>query len=62
MFNPSEQKARVSNVNFIFRNGTSKQAATTKLVVRTVVVAQLAERSLPIPEVRSSNPVIGKIL
>ena len=27
-----------------------------------VVVAQLAERSLPIPEVRCSNPVIGKVL
>ena len=27
-----------------------------------VVVAQLVERSLPIPEVRGSNPVIGKIL
>ena len=27
-----------------------------------VVVAQLAERLLPIPEVRGSNPVIGKIL
>ena len=27
-----------------------------------VVVAQLVERSLPIPEVRSSNPVIGKNL
>ena len=26
-----------------------------------VVVAQLVERSLPIPEVHSSNPVIGKI-
>ena len=26
-----------------------------------VVVAQLVERSLPIPEVRGSNPVIGKI-
>ena len=25
-----------------------------------VVVAQLVERSLPIPEVRGSNPVIGK--
>ena len=24
-------------------------------------VAQLVERSLPIPEVRGSNPVIGKI-
>ena len=27
-----------------------------------VVVAQLVEQSLPIPEVRGSNPVIGKIL
>ena len=27
-----------------------------------VVVAQLIERSLPIPEVRGSNAVIGKIL
>ena len=25
-----------------------------------VVVAQLVERSLPIPEVRGSNPIIGK--
>ena len=28
---------------------------------RAVVVAQLAERLLPIPEVRGSNPVIGEI-
>ena len=27
-----------------------------------VVVAQLVERSLPIPEIRGSNPVIGKNL
>ena len=27
-----------------------------------VIVAQLVERSLPIPEVRGSNPVIGKNL
>ena len=27
-----------------------------------VVVAQLVERSLPIPEVRGSNPAIGKNL
>ena len=27
-----------------------------------VVVAQLAERSLPTPDDRRSNPVIGKIL
>ena len=30
--------------------------------IRAVVVAQLVERSLPIPEVRSSIPVIGKQL
>ena len=30
--------------------------------LRAVVVAQLVERSLPIPEVRGSNPVIGKNL
>ena len=30
--------------------------------VREVVVAQLVERLLPIPEVRGSNPVIGKNL
>ena len=30
--------------------------------LKTVVVAQLVERSLPIPEGRGSNPVIGKIL
>ena len=29
---------------------------------RAVVVAQLVERLLQIPEVRNSNPVIGKIL
>ena len=29
---------------------------------RAMVVAQLVERLLPIPEVRSSNPVIGKNL
>ena len=30
--------------------------------LREVVVAQLVERSLPIPEVCGSNPVIGKNL
>ena len=30
--------------------------------VGVVVVAQLAERSLLIPEIRCSSPVIGKIL
>ena len=32
------------------------------LIFRAVVVAQLVERLLPIPEVRGSNPVIGKNL
>ena len=32
------------------------------LVSKAVVVAQLVERSLPIPEVRGSNPIIGKDL
>ena len=32
-----------------------------QLFKRAVVVAQLAERSLPTPEVRGSNPVLGKI-
>ena len=30
--------------------------------LRAVIVAQLVERLLPIPEVRGSNPVIGKNL
>ena len=29
---------------------------------RAVVVAQLVERTLPTPEIRASNPDIGKIL
>ena len=32
-----------------------------KVLKWLVVVAQLVERSLPIPKVRGSNPVIGKI-
>ena len=43
------------------------EAEQTKKQIRLislgeVVVAQLVERSLPIPEVRGSTPVIGKIL
>ena len=33
-----------------------------KKIYREVVVAQLVERSLPIPEVRNLNAVIGKFL
>ena len=36
--------------------------ATSKYFIKSVVVAQLVERLLPIPEVRGSNPVIGKNL
>ena len=35
---------------------------TLKKLVRAVIVAQLVERSLLIPEDRGSNPVIGKKL
>ena len=34
---------------------------TTEKVAQNVVVAQSVERSLPTPEVWSSNPVIGKL-
>ena len=34
----------------------------TLLIYWAVVVAQLVEWSLPIPEVRGSNPVLGKNL
>ena len=37
-------------------------AKKVKYEAWAVVVAQLVERSLPIPEVRGSNPVIGKNL
>ena len=40
----------------------SEKEKIYNLNVRAVVVAQLVERSLPIPEVRGSNPVIGKNL
>ena len=36
------------------------QLERDKDIERAVVVAQLVERSLPTPEVRGSNPVIGK--
>ena len=37
-------------------------AVTKKDYRRVVVVAQLAKRSLPTPEVHGSNPVIGEVL
>ena len=41
---------------------TKKNNSSNYLICWAVVVAQLVERSLPIPEVRGSNPVIGKNL
>ena len=52
---------------FIVIGKTEKSVSTKHWVKRnsifcgTVVVAQLVKRSLPIPEVHSSYPVIGKI-
>ena len=45
---------------YIELEGTKLELQT--VVSREVVVAQLVERSLSIPEVRGSTPVIGKIL
>ena len=44
----------------LFTRGPMSQ--TNFRVAWAVVVAQLVERSLPTPEVRGSNPVIGKLL
>ena len=38
----------------------SKKHPNQHLLIWAVVVAQLGEQSLPIPDVHSSNPVIGK--
>ena len=45
-----------------FMNSTQRFYLNGKTVFWEVVVAQLVERSLTIPEVRGSNPVIGKKL
>ena len=43
--------------------GTREERERLVNVTRgAVVVAQLVERSIPVPEVRGSNPVIGKKL
>ena len=39
-----------------------EQKLKYRLITKAVVVAQLVEQSLPIPEVRGLNPVIGKHL
>ena len=50
----------------MFKRGCGSNFYATYLMFkeqnREVVVAQLVERLLPIPEVRGSNPVIGKNL
>ena len=47
---------------FSARHGPPSVTPVKKPSFGAVVVAQLVERSLPIPEVRGSNPVIGKNL
>ena len=42
--------------------GNKRRKSFTNVTILAVVVAQLVERSLLIPEVRGSNPVIGKNL
>ena len=43
-------------------NNIQKVNRKSYQIIWAVVVAQLVERSLPTPEVRGSNPVIGKLL
>ena len=42
--------------------GNKRRKSFTNVTILAVVVAQLVERSLLIPEVRGTNPVIGKKL
>ena len=49
------------NINYSERRG-GQQSPHEESEYWAVVVAQLVEQSLPIPEVRGSNPVIGKNL
>ena len=44
------------------RRRRQKWAVKHFFLHKAVVVAQLVERSLPTPEVRGLNPVIGKLL
>ena len=57
----SRERERVilKNSEQAFRYSKSVLTTTT---IWAVVVAQLVERSLPTPEIRGSNPVIGKLL
>ena len=50
---------------FVNFSGTFLRQLVQSLIIKLyweVVVAQLVERSLSMPEVRGSTPVIGKIL
>ena len=55
----SRVRISVLDTGCIIKNFICRQRCTA---VRGVVVAQLVERLLPIPEVRRSNTVIGKNL
>ena len=48
--------------HLLFTVARAEKTKIKKKVIGAVVVAQLVEQLLPIPEVRSSNPVIGNKL
>ena len=50
------------NINNSIVHVTKMRNKINNSIVGAVVVAQLVERSHPTPEVRGSNPVIGKLL
>ena len=56
---PERERVILKNSEQAFRYSKSVLTTTT---IWAVVVAQLVERSLPTPEIRGSNPVIGKLL
>ena len=58
--------SRIGELDFLYLQAIFSRCGTTEMFgsdkYREVVVAQLVERLLSIPEVRGSTPVIGKIL
>ena len=57
------EKAQMINDSKIAKSAQmTLECLIKKYQAWAVVVAQLVERSLPIPEIRGTNPVIGKSL